>query len=70
MYSVSNRSVSSAGNAFSTSLTSAMRPGRASPPAPAITPMVFGADHPGSTYGSAHATIGNLTVDKTLLLTQ
>ena len=34
------------------------------------TPMIFGADHPGSTYGSAKATISNFTVAKTPLFTQ
>jgi hypothetical protein len=34
------------------------------------TPMIFGADHPGSTYGSAQATIGNFTVGKSPLFTQ
>jgi hypothetical protein len=34
------------------------------------TPMFFGADHPGSTYGSARATIGNFTVGKSPLFTQ
>ena len=34
------------------------------------TPMIFGADHPGSTYGSAKATISNFTVGKTPLFTQ
>lgn len=34
------------------------------------TPMIFGADHPGSTYGSAKATISNFTVGKTPSFTQ
>ena len=34
------------------------------------TPMFFGADHPGSTYGSASATIGDFTVGKSPLFTQ
>lgn len=34
------------------------------------TPMIFGADHPGSTYGSAKATIGNFTVGKGPMFTQ
>jgi hypothetical protein len=34
------------------------------------TPMIFGADHPGSTYRPAGATIGNFTVGKTPLFTQ
>lgn len=33
------------------------------------TPMIFGADHPGSTYGSAQATIGNFVVGKAPLFT-
>jgi hypothetical protein len=34
------------------------------------TPMIFGADHPGSTYGSAKATISNFTVGKVPIFTQ
>lgn len=34
------------------------------------TPMIFGADHPGSTYGSANATISNFTVGKSSTFTQ
>lgn len=34
------------------------------------TPMIFGADHPGSNYGSASATISKFTVGKTPLFTQ
>lgn len=34
------------------------------------TPMIFGADHPGSTYSPAQAQINNFTVGKTPLFTQ
>lgn len=34
------------------------------------TPMIFGADHPGSTYGSANSTIGGFVLGKTPLFTQ
>ncbi len=34
------------------------------------TPMFFGADHPGSSYGSARGTIGHFTVGKSPLFTQ
>jgi hypothetical protein len=33
------------------------------------TPMIFGADHPGSTYSPAHATIGNFVVNKSPMFT-
>jgi hypothetical protein len=34
------------------------------------TPMIFGADHPGSAYSPAHATIGNFVVGKSPIFTQ